>query len=124
MSWQFLPDCSPQAVKAFMDELQKSKTASEGTKHDAGKPMAATIGDFGLALTAVAEVGTFGAAKYGRKNWLSVENANERYSDALWRHLLKISTEGLDPESQLKHKAHAAWNALADLELELREELK
>ena len=79
-----------------------------GAKLDAGKPMAGVLGDFGLALMAVAEVGTFGAKKYSRGGWQSVPNGIERYTDAAWRHLLKESQEPHDRESGLSHAAHMA----------------
>jgi len=93
-----------------------------GAKLDQGKILAAVLGDFSRALTAVAEVGTMGAKKYTRGGWQSVDNGIERYTDALWRHLLKERQTPLDDESGLKHAAHMAWNALARLELEIRKE--
>lgn len=92
-----------------------------GAKLDNGKPMASLIGDFGLALLEVAEVSTFGAKKYTREGWKHVPNGIERYSDAMWRHLLKENTSELDDDSSLTHAAHLAWNALARLELMMRE---
>lgn len=92
---------------------------TQGVKHDDGKIKAALLLDFRNALTAVAEVGTFGADKYTRGGWQSVPDAETRYSDALWRHLL---TEGNDEESGLLHVAHAAWNILALLELKIHQE--
>ena len=90
-----------------------------GAKLDAGKIRAGLVlRDFSSALTAVAAVGTFGANKYSAHGWLSVPNSIERYTDALYRHLLKdAGGELIDPDSGLTHKAHAAWNALAILEL-------
>lgn len=89
-----------------------------GMKFDDGKVLAGVLFEFRMALFAVAEIGTFGAKKYKRGSWVDVPNARVRYYDALWRHLLE---EGNDLESGLLHKAHLAWNALADLELTLRE---
>jgi len=101
------------------------KSAHEpGSKLDAGKILAGVLADFSLALLAVAEVGTFGAKKYTRGGWQFVENGIERYTDAMWRHLLKGNLELNDPDSNLLHAAHAAWNALARLELALREQKK
>lgn len=94
-----------------------------GAKLDQGKIKAGLIGDFGLALQAVAEVGTFGANKYSRGGWQHVENGPERYTDAMWRHLLKEQSEPHDNDSGLTHAAHAAWNALARLELVLRKKI-
>lgn len=93
-----------------------------GVKHDAGKPRAGLmLLDFARALEAVAEVTTFGAQKYSPSGWRSVPDAEARYTDALVRHLLawKQADGEVDEESQLLHLAHAAWNALAVLELEL-----
>lgn len=91
-----------------------------GSKLDAGKPRAAILGDFGRALLEVAKVGTYGTNKYSEKGWLVVPNGVKRYSDALYRHLLKESYEDHDEDSELSHAAHVAWNALAVLELTLR----
>lgn len=93
-----------------------------GVKYDQGKIRAALVlGDFSLALTEVCKVGTFGANKYEPGGWLKVENAQERYEDALLRHWLQARGANIaDPESNCLHLAHAAWNALAILELELR----
>lgn len=92
-----------------------------GAKLDEGKTLAGTLNDFGLALMAVAEVGTFGAVKYTRGGWQSVPNAITRYNDAGWRHKLKSHVEQNDEDSGLLHKAHEAWNVLAELELILRQ---
>ena len=40
-----------------------------------------------------------------------------RYKRALLRHTIK---DGVDSESKLLHSSHAAWNALAVLEFELK----
>lgn len=92
-----------------------------GAKLDAGKVQAGVLLDFSRALWKVAEVGTHGNGKYARGSWQFVEEAEERYEDAMMRHLLKIRVEPTD-ESGLETLAHFAWNALAVLELSLREE--
>jgi hypothetical protein len=94
--------------------------STPGAKLDSGKPKAAVLLDFALALRAVADVGTFGADKYSRGGWQHVPNGEERYADAMWRHLLKSRHEELDADSGLDHLAHMAWNALAALDLKLR----
>lgn len=93
-----------------------------GAKLDAGKLRAGLVlGDFAHALLAVARVGTFGAVKYTPHGWLSVSDGVDRYTDALYRHLLaEARGEKFDSESSIEHAAHAAWNALARLELMLR----
>jgi hypothetical protein len=98
------------------------KPTDPGAKLDAGKIKAGVLGDFALALSAVAEVGTFGAEKYTRGGWQQVPDGAERYTDALWRHLLYERHDQFDADSGLMHAAHLAWNALARLELMLRDE--
>lgn len=90
-----------------------------GAKLDAGKlRVGLMFADFACALEAVAQVTTFGAAKYTPSGWRSVRDGEGRYTDALLRHLLAhLSGERVDPESGLPHAAHVAWNALAVLEL-------
>lgn len=92
-----------------------------GVKHDNEKPrMGLVLGDFRRALVEVVKIGTFGARKYSDHGWLSVPDGYQRYTDAMMRHLFQEGS-GLDPESGLLHQAHAAWNALARLELMLIE---
>jgi hypothetical protein len=95
-----------------------------GAKLDAGKVRAGLVlGGFARALWQVARVGTFGAAKYTDNGWISVPNGQERYTDALHRHLMaEAMGEASDSDSNLLHAAHAAWNALARLELLLLEQ--
>ncbi len=93
-------------------------------KYDAGKPCLwqGAINYFPRALDAVAAISTFGAQKYAWNGWEAVANGRARYSDAMVRHLTKEATgELVDPDSGLLHAAHAAWGALARLELYLRE---
>lgn len=91
-----------------------------GAKLDAGKPQPSLMFEaFPLALLAVSGICTYGAKKYSRGGWQHVPNGIDRYTDAMLRHMLDTRFD--DPESGLPHAAHAAWNALARLELMLRE---
>ncbi len=94
-----------------------------GAKLDAGKTMAAQIlSQFPRALMGVAEVGTFGARKYCLGGWQYVNDGFSRYEDAQFRHFFKRNMgEKVDPDSNLDHLKHEAWNALAKLELYLRD---
>lgn len=94
-----------------------------GAKLDNGKARhGLVLGAFANALTEVAKVGTFGANKYSDNGWLSVPNGLARYTDAMLRHhFAEAGGEELDDDSGLRHAAHRAWNALAVLELALRE---
>lgn len=65
------------------------------------------------ALLIVSEVGTYGANKYTTNGWKDVPDGRNRYFDALWRHLLKVSSESRDKDTQMLHMAHAVWNMLA-----------
>lgn len=97
-------------------------TNKPGFKDDDGKVLMGTLLEFPLALAAVAEVATFGANKYTRGGWESVPNARVRYTDAMMRHLLV--GDGVDDGfrgSGLLHEAHFVWNAIARLEIRLRE---
>ncbi|WP_424398985.1 dATP/dGTP diphosphohydrolase domain-containing protein [Motiliproteus coralliicola] len=95
-----------------------------GAKVDAGKTrLDLVLGAFANALMGVGEVGTFGARKYTDDGWLSVPNGKARYSDALLRHYFKEQRgEIIDSDSRLHHDLHLAWNALARVELRIREE--
>lgn len=93
-----------------------------GAKLDAGKNrLGLVLGGFSRALQEVGKVGTFGANKYTDNGWMAVPGGVDRYTDAMFRHLLTES-EGVtvDEQTGLLHAAHTAWNALARLDLLLR----
>jgi len=95
----------------------------EGKKFDNNKlPLGIVITQqFPRALKAIAEVSQYGHDKYELENdWSNfsrVENAEERYLNAAFRHLLAGDT--LD-ESSKPHLYHSCWNLLALLEVKLR----
>ena len=98
---------------------------SPGAKLDAGKaPVRQGVLEyFPRALIEVARVSEFGARKYSWGGWGPVEDGITRYGNAMSRHAVKAAIEGpLDADSGLLHAAHEAWNALARLELILRED--
>lgn len=78
-----------------------------GHKADAGKPRMELLSP--EALEGLAKVMTFGAAKYGDRNWEKgltfsrVFGAGMRHMWAWWR------GEDIDPESGLSHLDHAAF---------------
>lgn len=100
-----------------------------GAKLDAGKPAVwrGLLDYFPRACIAVSDVSTRGAAKYAWKGWEQVQDGINRYGDALARHIVKegieglydIGSGGLGPE--VLHASQVAWNAMARLELILRE---
>lgn len=97
-----------------------------GAKGDAGKVRPALVlGGFARALWEVSKVGTGGAAKYTDNGWMEVANGVTRYDDAKMRHWLKEKMgEKADQDTELLHAAHEAWNALARLDLLIREQEK
>lgn len=94
-----------------------------GAKLDLGKTrLGLVLGGFPRALEEVGKIGTFGAKKYTDNGWMSVPQGIERYTDAMLRHVLaEFKGETLDHDSGLLVAAHTAWNALARLELTLKE---
>ena len=99
--------------------MDMSNTGGIGRKNDTGKPMGSIVyKDFPLSMALAVDVATFGAAKYARGNWKQVDNAEQRYEDAMHRHLLaEASGEENDEESDLPHLGHALWNLMALIEL-------
>lgn len=103
-----------------------------GAKLDNGKPDASLLQYFPRALLEVARVGSYGQRKYTRGGWQYVDDGVTRYTAAMMRHFLAEQIEGTydtDPlaaelgySDELRHDAQVAWNALARLELRLREE--
>lgn len=91
-------------------------------KFDQGKTrMSLLIAGIAPSIKAVADVLTFGAKKYAAHSWQTVENGEERYLDAMYRHLNAVhSGERVDPESGMLHWAHIACNAMFLLWFELR----
>jgi hypothetical protein len=103
------------------------KRAKEpGAKFDEGKaPITrGCLQYFPRALEAVALVSLHGASKYSWKGWEVVPDGINRYGDALGRHLAREAYEAYDIDSSFHHAAHAAWDALARLELILRSGVK
>jgi len=95
-----------------------------GAKLDADKNrLGLVLLGFSRALQEVGKVGTYGAGKYSDSGWIAVPDGQQRYTDALLRHLMREADgEQNDPDTQLCHAAHTAWNALARLDLLLREQ--
>ena len=105
-----------------MPDQCNAATNPEVIKHDSGKSpvFRGVFKYFPKALKAVADISAMGAKKYSWGGWKDSATFADvhRFEDALGRHLLNEHVEGwYDPESNLLHAAHAAWNALAKLEL-------
>lgn len=86
-----------------------SLQSSNAKKFDQGKPRLSL-----LPINAVMEaagVMTFGAQKYGDKNWMQGDMRVTRLWDAAMRHMSAfLNGEDIDPESGKSHLAHAICN--------------
>lgn len=86
---------------------------TDGIKFDDNKPrLADFLLDFKDIFLELAKVYEFGTNKYGRQNWKAVENGEERFTNAMIRHLFK---DGVDDETGINHQTHVAYNALMRL---------
>lgn len=71
----------------------------------------------------IVEVYDFGSKKYEPNTWKQLENGEERYRAALFRHLCAHQKGELrDPESNLLHMQHVCWNAIALLHFAVEKE--
>lgn len=112
-------------IKSEFTTDDEAKVATGAIKYDGGKSKVfqGALDYFPRAIEAVADISAFGASKYAWKGWENVDDGFNRYSNALVRHITKASYEGdRDSDSGLLHAAHAAWNALARLEIILKNE--
>jgi len=99
------------------DPSSKDPRKQSGAKTDNGKIMLGLLEDFPLALTAVADVATYGATgKYKRGSWRDVVESEKRCQDARIGHFLKARVEPYCPHTGLLHLAQGCWNALVELE--------
>jgi len=116
-----------------MTEKQEDFPGSTHTKAAVQKraksPVAmGVIHRFPRALIEIARVSAFGATKHevpmGDVSYLYVPDAEHMYFNSEMRHATDGAIEGTFNESDggLRHKAQKAWNALADLEVELYQE--
>ncbi len=98
-----------------------------GAKLDAGKApiMQGVIQYFPRALREIALLSLYGAEKYAWKGWEEVLDGINRYGNAMGRHMLDAATDGMYDDgpggSGALHDTAIAWNALAKLEMVLRE---
>lgn len=117
----------PRIVPRYEADPTGRDVHEPGAKLDSGKAPVArgVLQYFPKALREVALLSEFGANKYAWKGWEEVPDGVNRYSDAMARHLLDETEGPLDDGpggSGLLHATAVAWNALARLELMLREE--
>lgn len=84
------------------------------------------VKDMPRAIEALARVMTWalsGEKGYAESDWLHVPGGIQKYHGGLHRHDNKeMRGQTFDDESGLHHAIHTAWNAMARVELILREE--
>ena len=119
--WYLIPDNDMQ------EAVKKKKEEINGVKYDSDKLQYTLIPP--LALKELARNLTLGLKKYPeRNNWKKVDNAQERYLDALYRHLeAHRAGELFDSDSSVPdmyHLAAVAVNAMFLLEFMLDDKLK
>ena len=102
--------------KEYVDKINNSENNREakeelGKKFDKGKLRYDLIPT--EPITALAEIYTMGAAKYGDNNWLNGMSYS-RLIGAFYRHFFAwLNGEEKDPESGLSPLWHAFWNIAA-----------
>lgn len=66
----------------------------------------------------IVKVYTAGAEKYGENQWQTLTDGINRYKAALLRHLVEFDKGNeIDEDTQCRHLAQVAWNAIAMLHL-------
>ena len=102
--------------------VEENVSMNQGHKHDTGKARFSLIPL--PALQEVMKVLEHGAEKYEVDNWKRIDDFENRYYDAIFRHLFAYKNgEVLDKESGINHLAHAACGVLflLDRQIENRE---
>lgn len=119
-------DCSE--IITF-DTANGTNTRCTCSDAQARKSSKGKIGCFYLvpwdSIEELASVYEYGAKKYAPNSWRQVPKdpvtgaePHERYFDAMMRHIGAIMRgEEIDPESGLRHVAHALWGMVAYAEL-------
>ena len=94
----------------------------ENAKYDQGKNRLDLV--FPSIIEEIGFIRTYGVKKYkDPDNWKRIDDAKQRYTAAAMRHFEAWRKgEKLDPESGLRHLAHAACNLMFLIELEREEE--
>lgn len=109
--------------KTSLNLDQKPKTGKKESQTVKKPPIFTYCKQFKNAIEALAFRSLYGHEKYEKgddwENFSRVENADFEYSNAMFRHALDIGEE-----SEEQHYVAAAWDAVARLELYLRNNKK
>lgn len=109
MAIETCPSCKKPRFPKEGEEGCRCAAEGKGAKFDEGKL------DWTLfpieAMEGVVRIMNFGAKKYARDNWKTVDNAIQRYSAAFWRHFIALHNgETFDPDSGEDHWWHMMTN--------------
>ena len=105
---------------------KKKLSAATAAKYTKTPVALGCILRFPRAMLEVAKVSVYGCNKHkapmGSMGYIDVPDAENVYREAEGRHFVKEALEGPvnHEDGDLLHKAQKAWNALADLEVFLR----
>jgi hypothetical protein len=109
------PDLKP--VAGTYDEASKQwkletiEPSSIGVKHDDGK-LHWSLVDY-KQIEKLVDILTLGEKKYAANNWMHVDNFNNRYFDALMRHITAWKYgDTIDKEWNKSHLSHAMANLM------------
>lgn len=122
-----LPTPDPK-MAAIPEQAPASKPTADASKEGRkiGKVrMDLVMQDMPRAIEGLARVMTWALEEKGYKesDWLTVPDGIRKYHGGLHRHDNKeMRGQTCDDESNLHHAYHTAWNAMARLELILRDE--
>lgn len=109
-----------------LNNMEERATYQTGVKYSDTKPPIFTMmNQFSYAMVALAARSEAGHEKYKEhdqdwQNFSRVPDAINQYNNGAIRHLLGLCGN----ETEIGHKAAAAWNLVAALELEIRDLLK
>lgn len=89
--------------------LAANSTQGVGPKYDSGKTRYDLVPPF--AIKAIADILTFGAAKYAPNSWQTVPDGEARYTAAMMRHFEAYRAgEEFDDETGESHLSHCLCN--------------
>ena len=119
------PNLSTEEMKKAINNLENRKIGVKESQAVKKAPIFTYCKVNSLALEALALRALYGHEKYKEtdqdwQNFLRVPNAEEEYSNALFRHALNIGKD----ETEEEHLIASAWNAVARLEVFLRNKNK
>ena len=121
------PPLSTEEMKKAISNLENRKIGVKETQTVKKAPIFTYCKVNSLALEALAFRALYGHEKYNKngedddwQNFLRVPNAEQEYSNALFRHALNIGKD----ETEEEHLIASAWNAMARLEVFLRNKNK